>query len=232
MNHLLHVETSGRTCSVAVSNNGNLIHEINKEASDPVRFLNSCIRDCLKGSNLRLEQIEAISINIGPGAYTSLRAGLATIKGLCVGLSKPLIQLNGMRLLAEAAKTSLVAEIQTIIVLKPLRKDQYFVCLYKRDGSNMQEIHTSKIDEVFFRVHNIVPEKALIVGTNIVEDSFQISDIQCVVKNIIPLASHQIELAFSCFRMGQFESIQNSVPEYLMDPNITTPKEKLPNSLN
>jgi len=232
LSKLLHVETSGMTCSIAVSCGGRIVSEINKKSADPVKFLNLSIRDCLSESGLKLTQIEAVSINTGPGAYTALRAGLATVKGICVGLNIPLIQLNGMRLLVEAVKSSIADEVQTIIAVKSIRKDDYFVCLFQKDGTLLKEIHSTRIDDTLYSTHHIESEKGLIVGTEPNEICFQIFDNQIFMKKIIPLAQHQIELGFSCFKKGRFDSIQKSVPEYLMDPNITKAKDKLPNSLN
>jgi tRNA threonylcarbamoyladenosine biosynthesis protein TsaB len=220
------------TCSIAVSCGGRIINEINKELADPVKFLNLSIRECLSESGLKLTQIEAVSINTGPGAYTALRSGLATVKGICVGLNIPLIQINGMRLLVEVVKSSIANEVQTIIAVKSIRKDDYFVCLFQKDGTLMKEIQSTRIDDTFCLTHHIKSDNALIVGTDLNEIYFQIFDNQIFMKSITLLARHQIDLGFSSFNKGRFDSIQKSVPEYLMDPNITKAKQKLPNSLN
>jgi len=55
------------------------------------------IQQVMDESNLKLSQIDAVSISKGPGSYTGLRIGTATAKGLCYALNKPLIAINTLQ---------------------------------------------------------------------------------------------------------------------------------------
>jgi tRNA threonylcarbamoyladenosine biosynthesis protein TsaB len=59
--------------------------------------LASYIRDVAIEAGLELSAIDAISVSKGPGSYTGLRIGVATAKGLCYALDKPLIAVETLR---------------------------------------------------------------------------------------------------------------------------------------
>jgi tRNA threonylcarbamoyladenosine biosynthesis protein TsaB len=93
--YILHLETSTKICSVAISQNGVLLayQDQTGEAYIHGEELTLMIQALLRQTNLNLQNISAISYSSGPGSYTGLRIGLSTAKGLCFALSIPLIAL-------------------------------------------------------------------------------------------------------------------------------------------
>ncbi len=103
MSLILSIETSTPLCSVAIHREGKLVamQEILEEGGHGKR-LTRLIEAACEEANVTLADLEAIAISIGPGSYTGLRIGLATAKGLCFGLDKPLICLNTLQIMANA----------------------------------------------------------------------------------------------------------------------------------
>jgi tRNA threonylcarbamoyladenosine biosynthesis protein TsaB len=58
----------------------------------------------LKRIAWELGSVDAIAVTGGPGSYTGLRIGMATAKGICYALNKPLISLNTLLVMANGAK--------------------------------------------------------------------------------------------------------------------------------
>ncbi|MEA1870746.1 MAG: tRNA (adenosine(37)-N6)-threonylcarbamoyltransferase complex dimerization subunit type 1 TsaB [Candidatus Bipolaricaulota bacterium] len=50
----------------------------------------------LEQCSLERDEIDLVSVNVGPGSFTGLRIGLATTKGLCQALGIPLVGIGGM----------------------------------------------------------------------------------------------------------------------------------------
>src|SRR5687768_14393634 len=58
----------------------------------------------MQQQGVTLQQLSAIAVSAGPGSYTGLRVGMATAKGLCYALQKPLITVSTLQAMAYFAK--------------------------------------------------------------------------------------------------------------------------------
>ena len=104
MSIILNIDSSVETASVSIAKDGVIItsskNTIQKEHAG---FVHLAIRDLLSQSSLKLKQMDAIAVTKGPGSYTGLRVGMASAKGLCYALNKPLITIGTLNALAAAA---------------------------------------------------------------------------------------------------------------------------------
>jgi tRNA threonylcarbamoyladenosine biosynthesis protein TsaB len=101
---ILNIDTAVQTSSVCLAQNDTSVAlKINPSQKDSAAWLHIAINELLKGENLALHQLDAIAVSEGPGSYTGLRVGMATAKGLCYALNKPLITINTLQLMAFAA---------------------------------------------------------------------------------------------------------------------------------
>ncbi len=87
----LGIDTASNVLAVAVLEGERVLAErrwrIETTAS---RELLAGIEAVLDEAGVARDAIEAIAVNIGPGAYTGLRTGVATAQGLALGLGVPL----------------------------------------------------------------------------------------------------------------------------------------------
>ena len=70
MSLILHVETATRVCSVALSINGVLLNEISEQGEGYVHGerLTLIMQEVMKNSEKEFDQLDAVSISIGPGS--------------------------------------------------------------------------------------------------------------------------------------------------------------------
>ena len=103
MKNLLYVETSTKNCSVAISSNSKLIafKELNSENFSHAENLHVFINDILKEAKLDIQNLSGVVIGKGPGSYTGLRIGTASVKGLCYSLDIPLMSINSLEIMAQ-----------------------------------------------------------------------------------------------------------------------------------
>ena len=101
---VLSLDTTTKTASCAVARDGVVLNE---EPINPTRQLAlqlpGALRDILDLSAIALEEIDALAVATGPGSFTGLRIGIATMQGLAFGLGKPLIGISGLTALRAVA---------------------------------------------------------------------------------------------------------------------------------
>jgi tRNA threonylcarbamoyl adenosine modification protein YeaZ len=73
----------------------------------------------LDEANVRRSRLEAIVVGTGPGAFTGLRVGLATAKGIAHGLGRPLVGIATSDALIAAAAAAEGIEPARIVLLVP-----------------------------------------------------------------------------------------------------------------
>ena len=118
---ILCIETSTSVCSAAVCKDGALIKQcISYEGSNHARLLPSYIEELLSFTREQHLSLDAVALSEGPGSYTGLRIGTSTAKGLCYGLSVPLIPVPTLEVLCEAARQHSAFSIRHSDILIPM----------------------------------------------------------------------------------------------------------------
>lgn len=105
MSIILNIDTAVQTSSICLAENNRSINvKVNPSQKDSAMWLHVAIKELLEEENFTLQQLDALAVSEGPGSYTGLRVGMATAKGLCYALKKPLITINTLHMMACAAQ--------------------------------------------------------------------------------------------------------------------------------
>ena len=100
MSCILHIETSTKACSVALSENGSLIfHKEDLEGPNHSVVCGVFVDEALSFANSHAIPVDAVAVSEGPGSYTGLRIGVSLAKGVCYGRDLPLISVPTLKLL-------------------------------------------------------------------------------------------------------------------------------------
>ena len=101
---LLVVDTSGPVCGTAVMDGDRVLSEIiaqNKNTHSA--NLMPMVEKSLDFAGLTLAETDALAAWTGPGSFTGVRIGVATVKALAHGSGKPCIPVNALEALARSA---------------------------------------------------------------------------------------------------------------------------------
>jgi len=102
---ILNIDTATEFASICLSRDAVVIgFEENQEQKNHASFLQPAIKKMMHSLSYTLLDIDAIAVTNGPGSYTGLRVGLASAKGLCFALNKPLILLNTLKVMGLAIR--------------------------------------------------------------------------------------------------------------------------------
>jgi tRNA threonylcarbamoyladenosine biosynthesis protein TsaB len=101
---LIAIDTSGRNGSVALcradENSFTALQLIPLEGGTYSTRLMPTMAELLANQQVSKKQIDALVVVSGPGSFTGLRVGLATVKGLCEVLQKPLVAVSMLEAVA------------------------------------------------------------------------------------------------------------------------------------
>lgn len=135
---ILGVDSSGLTASAAVFVDGNIVavNSVNNNKTHSQTLL-PMIELVIKQAELDVKELDAIAVAEGPGSFTGLRIGAATVKGLALAINKPVIPVSTLMGLAYnyAGTDKLVCPIMDA------RRGQVYTGTYSFEKDNINEIH-------------------------------------------------------------------------------------------
>ncbi len=83
------------------------------------------IDDCLKEAGVLLQDVDIFACASGPGSFTGLRIGIATLKALAASLKKPCVGVPTLEAVAHAAGTS-----SATVALLPAGRGEVFAQMF------------------------------------------------------------------------------------------------------
>ena len=106
----LSLDTSTPGGSCAVTRDGILVRELSGDPRRPHDArLPRDLMTLLEDARIDLREIDLYAVATGPGSFTGLRIGIATMQGLAFAAGKPLIGVSGFDALARLARAPAVA---------------------------------------------------------------------------------------------------------------------------
>jgi tRNA threonylcarbamoyladenosine biosynthesis protein TsaB len=132
---ILSIDTATRAGSVAVTRGENLLAELTgDDAISHSSHLLEYVGSALEEGKVRLEDVDVFAATVGPGSFTGLRIGLATVKSFAATLMRPCVGIPTLHAVAHAA-----GESMRTLALLPAGRGEVFAQLLSVDASG--EVH-------------------------------------------------------------------------------------------
>jgi tRNA threonylcarbamoyladenosine biosynthesis protein TsaB len=157
---LLALETALRTPGIALLEGGELVAEITLPCVQPVsEQLLAGIDALLKLCGTALEAVDAFAVSVGPGSFTGLRVGVATVKGLAFASARPVAAVSTLAALACAAG----APGDTVAAILDARRGEVYAGVYELT----QALPSPKLPDGLFPAPDLaarLPPSCVLVG--------------------------------------------------------------------
>ncbi len=129
----LALDTSCLTMSLALMNGATVVeHVLEGPPRKQSEMLPGVIESLLARHQVVLSQLDGFIVGLGPGSFTGLRIGLATIKGLAFAIQKPVV---GVSSLAALAMESPVG--REVFALAVVKKGELYVGHFRRTSTGV-----------------------------------------------------------------------------------------------
>ncbi len=227
---ILHFETSGPYCSVAIARDGRQLSLVeHPEQNVHAQQITIIMDQALAVAGVQLNDIEAIAISEGPGSYTGLRVSASAAKGICYGLDVPMIAISTLQSLADAAYVLDGDDTAIFIPMIDARRMEVYTAIYDSSGGIVEEPHAKIINDTGYEDLVTDASQVKIYCGSGVEKCIQVldgetarlyTDLRCRADNLIRLADQK-------FRLGHMADMAYFKPFYLKSPNITKSKPML-----
>ena len=231
---LLAIETSGKLCGAAISEDNNIIDK--KELDNGLTHSESLmplIKELLAKNNMKISDFDAFVCDIGPGSFTGIRIGVATAKAFVDSTSNA--QYTGVSSLeALAYNVNKVGYVCSVIDCK---NDNCYFALYLIENNKYLEIiepTAASILEMFESLKDCTNKPITFVGDGVIAYKNQII-------NSIPNAKFVDEdlnkintsnLALAGFNRLSNGNVLELSPLYLKKPQAQRLLEEKENNAN
>lgn len=171
---ILALDTSATVATVALTedltplaeytlNNGNTHSET----------LLPMIESMLKALSLKISDVDLFALSAGPGSFTGVRIGAATVKGLAFGSGTPCAEVSTL----EALASNLLLYKGLICPVMNARRSQVYTALFRSDGATLTRLtpdsalSISELDEILAKYEE--PVALVGDGYKITEDALR-----------------------------------------------------------
>lgn len=141
---ILSIETSNKICSVAILEDKNLIKKIElNNGLTHSETLMPLIKQILEETKLSLSNIDLLVCDIGPGSFTGIRIGIATVKAFTDSLNIPSVGISSLEGLAYNVKNE-----GLICSLIDCKNNNCYYSLYELKNNTYTLLEEPKADSV------------------------------------------------------------------------------------
>ncbi len=217
---ILAIDSSGLVATVALLTDDVVVAEysVNNKMTHS-QTLVPMLDEIRKMTDLDLNEIDAIAVAKGPGSFTGLRIGSATVKGLGLALEKPVIPVGTV----DALSYNAYGYAGIICPIMDARREQVYTGIYRFAGEKWEilkeqcAISVTELTDILNQMEGPV----LFLGDACPVYREQIKSAMKIPYSFAPAHMNRQRaaslgvLAMEYYRLGKTETADEHRPEYL-----------------
>lgn len=221
---LLHIDTALEKAFVGVSRNEVLLMELqNAVLQDHAAFVQPAIRQIMEECGFSMSAIDGIGVTAGPGSYTGLRVGMASAKGICYALNKPLMAIPTPEAMAAAAIEAFPG-FDAYCPMIDARRNEVYLALYDPAMKVVLPPHAAMLSVDFF-ARELQHKKVLFFGTGAPKwKQLHGSNGNAFFEKVDYNGKHLASLLLKSFKDNRFCDLAYTEPLYGKDVHFAVKK--------
>lgn len=224
---ILAIDTSTKFLSLALADGEKIIASFHRDLEQQhcARLIPG-IDKLLKKAKLKLKDINCIAFSKGPGSFTGLRIGAATVKGLALATKKRLVGVPSLDILAYNAKDSR----ELIVPIIDAKRGNVYASIYSSNGGRLRRHMRYSVLPVIELLKEI-KDNAIFLGDGIIpyrktiEGNFKFKAEFAEEKYWYPRATYAAKLALDLIKKKRFEDPDKFTPVYLYPKDVQCRKK-------
>ncbi|MCQ5129776.1 tRNA (adenosine(37)-N6)-threonylcarbamoyltransferase complex dimerization subunit type 1 TsaB [Butyricicoccus faecihominis] len=158
---LLSFESSAKSASVALTEGGRLIAQVFQNCGlTHSRTLLPMAENLLAGCGVALSEIDGFAVAAGPGSFTGIRIGVATVKGLAFGLDRPCVGVSTLEAMAHGAR----ALCGDLCCVMDARAGQVYNALFRCENGALTRLCDDRAVKLSALAEEIASSPQILVG--------------------------------------------------------------------
>ena len=139
---ILSIDSCTNVATAAILDDEVLVAEfvLNNQITHSTKLLPQ-IENMMNNAEIKFSDIDVFAVTTGPGSFTGVRIGAATVKGLAFAENKPCVAVSPLEAMARTIGRGYVCPVMDA------RRDQFYTALFK-DGVRITEDSALSAEEI------------------------------------------------------------------------------------
>ena len=220
---ILAVETTGPLCSAALWDGKNMHQKVNQTQYSHLEEVVPMIKAMMAENEVTAADLDAIAVSRGPGSFTGVRIGMATVKGLAQVWNKPVIEVPTLASFAYGEYDWLKSGRSLICPMFDARRSQVYSGVYQ-PGCKTPVVEDAAygIEELMEKIRAVRNDFDYIVffgdGIKVYKDHLPECGIPYEIardEDLYQMASSVARLGEEIYKDGDLKDCFTCQPEYL-----------------
>ena len=222
---ILSFDSTAKAASVALAKDDKLLAEYTVDNGfTQSELLLPMAESLLKSAGLGFDEVDIFTSATGPGSFTGVRIGAATVKGLAFGKNKPCISVSTLDALAE----NLRGLKGVIVPVMDARRNQVYTATFTSDTERLlrtTEDRAISIDALGEELVNLGADVIYLVGDGEqvarkrLLEKYPALNIGITPQLLLRQSAYSVAaVAYRKYKCGDIESDKEHLPTYLRMP--------------
>lgn len=207
----LAIDTSSEICGVCILEDDKLIDDnsLNNGMTHSENLM-PLVSEILERNNIKLKDINLISCVVGPGSFTGIRIGVASIKALAEINNIPIAEITSLEVLAENVEEGVMK-----VSIIDARNDQVYAGVFDEENNLKEELIADSIENTIEKLRKY-PELVAVGNGALKHRSFLENKLKIrICEDSVQKAECAGKIGYRKFLNGNLKNADELMPIYL-----------------